>query len=258
MQECLAAVALGLLLALSGCSPVPVPVPVPVPAPAPAAQAADPPRASGDTLFEQAFQPGFSLRHGGEKVDLEVRTIGRLRSRSGRLVACDPFACERARPFAQPVPQGEFELRLALVRFGTEQRVALARLSFLPGPVRRWEPALVAGEDAARGHYGYGVDTGTGAFLDGAAWQAYSQRMRREPEAFAESLLREFDRNAAPSRSWLLFEMEEGGVALFSSGWGDGGYASYWGYDGEGRLAALLTDFQVLQDAAEAGGDDER
>jgi Protein of unknown function (DUF4241) len=33
---------------------------------------------------------------------------------------------------------------------------------------------------------------------------------------------------------------------IFSSGFGDGYYASYFGYDGEGELVALMTDFLVV------------
>nr|MCU0910302.1 DUF4241 domain-containing protein [Paracoccaceae bacterium] len=35
-------------------------------------------------------------------------------------------------------------------------------------------------------------------------------------------------------------------MAVFSSGWGDGWYASYWGFDQSGCLCALVTDFGVL------------
>lgn len=35
-------------------------------------------------------------------------------------------------------------------------------------------------------------------------------------------------------------------VAAFSSGWGDGGYPSYWGFDAEGQLCCLMTDFCIL------------
>ena len=36
-------------------------------------------------------------------------------------------------------------------------------------------------------------------------------------------------------------------VAVFSSGWGDGFYASYWGEDEAGNVLALVTDFGVLE-----------
>ncbi len=35
-------------------------------------------------------------------------------------------------------------------------------------------------------------------------------------------------------------------IIAFSSGWGDGCYASYWGYDADGKIACLITDFGVF------------
>lgn len=268
MKKRLAGAALGLVLALAGCSPPARPgeVSSPVPDPGPAALAG--------MVLERAFASGGPLEIEEERVTVEAREIGRLRLRSGRLLACDPFSCERARPFAARVPRGEFPLQLAMARLGRQERVALARLSFLPEPVVRWEPARfqggeeeedgeegreangeAAGERGAPGVPGYGVDSGTGAFMDAAAWREYQRRMAREPRAFRERLHAELDRNDAPHRAWAVLDLGPGGVALFSSGEGDGGYASYWGYDRHGRLAALLTDFRVLSwEPAAAGG----
>lgn len=240
MRKRLAGAALGLVLALAGCSP-----------PAHAGEVRASGAGPGPAVFEQAFASGRPLEiddgDDGGRVTVEAREIGRLRIPSGQLLACDPFFCETARPFAARVPRGEFPLQLALARFGREERVALARLSFLPEPVVRWEPARLQGGAAGPGDAaGYGVDSGTGAFMDLAAWQEVVRRMAREPQAFSERLYGELDRNDAPARAWAVLRLGPGSMALFSSGWGDGGYASYWGYDRRGRLAALLTDFQVL------------
>jgi hypothetical protein len=35
-------------------------------------------------------------------------------------------------------------------------------------------------------------------------------------------------------------------VIAFSSGWGDGSYPSFWGYDADSQPVALVTDFGVL------------
>ena len=35
-------------------------------------------------------------------------------------------------------------------------------------------------------------------------------------------------------------------IIAFSSGWGDGCYPSYWGYDAADQRVALVTDFGVL------------
>jgi siroheme synthase len=35
-------------------------------------------------------------------------------------------------------------------------------------------------------------------------------------------------------------------IVLFSSGWGNGQYKTYWGLDARGAALCLMTDFQVL------------
>ena len=55
--------------------------------------------------------------------------------------------------------------------------------------------------------------------------------------------------NSAPvgSRAWLLRPYGQANVAMFSSGWGDGFYASWFGLDEAGRVVALVTDFGVVE-----------
>jgi hypothetical protein len=45
---------------------------------------------------------------------------------------------------------------------------------------------------------------------------------------------------------WLHVQIGAGSAALFSSGWGDGHYNSYFGLDAAGAPVALVTDFEVL------------
>jgi hypothetical protein len=45
---------------------------------------------------------------------------------------------------------------------------------------------------------------------------------------------------------FLMLPAGEANIAMFESGWGDGFYASYFGFDEEGRVAALVTDFATI------------
>ena len=50
--------------------------------------------------------------------------------------------------------------------------------------------------------------------------------------------------------NWLEYYPEESNplnVAMFASGHGDGMYPSFWGLNASGRVACLITDFQVLE-----------
>ena len=40
-------------------------------------------------------------------------------------------------------------------------------------------------------------------------------------------------------------------AALLTSGYGDGVYAAYWGYDGEANATSLVVDFAVIDEEPE-------
>lgn len=202
-------------------------------------------------LFDAAFTEGHQVRV--EELDYRfyVQAIGELELPTGQLVACDPLvSCDA--PFTQAVPKGRYPLQLAIARIGDDERVAFARIVFAPGPATRWEMALVKGQDPATlgpdEFFGYGVDSGTGGFMDAAALRSYEARRNQEGEAFDDQLFAELDKTYRHTRSWYLLPTDAGNVAFFSSGYGDGAYPSYFGYDANGKLVAVVTDFLLVSE----------
>ena len=57
----------------------------------------------------------------------------------------------------------------------------------------------------------------------------------------------EMKKTYVPTRDWVIINTPKGSAALFSSGWGDGGYASYFGLDQNNEPVTLVTDFQVIE-----------
>ena len=229
------------------------------------AAAADAPNYSG--VFEKAFQPNFSVesqapQSGGSKkaetVPFKTFDIGRLIIKSGQICAADPFVGIGAtKPFTQAVPNGTFPVRLA-VGFhpaGTvkDNRVAFARVDFSSAPVVRWSQALIEGQDPATlkpgEMFGYPVDAGTGSFYDPAANAAALALLARDPNA-TEAWQKDGQANGpkviGPYSFVLMQPLGDVNVAMFHSGWGDGFYASYFGYDAQGNVAALVTDLATI------------
>jgi uncharacterized protein DUF4241 len=203
--------------------------------------------------FELAFQPGWQTRLGDRSVAFRIFNGGQLRLTSGRVKACDPFVGMEHRPFTPLVPEGDFPVRLALVDGGVDDsRVAFARVDFSPSPVVRWEMAVTEGQDIATlkegEHFGYPVDAGTGSFVDAATAAIAAQRMAAD-EGIAQSWIDLGEKggsgNGAPN-FYANIDIGPGNIIMFQSGWGDGLYASWFGYDAQGRIAVLLTDFNVV------------
>ena len=118
--------------------------------------------------------------------------------------------------------------------------------------------ALTEGQDPAAlehdGYFGYGVDAGTGCFMDPVAGQLLAARMDREDEYF-NAILDEMQRTYRHTRSWLDWRPSPehaANIICFSSGWGDGLYPSFFGFSSEGQVCSLLTDFFILTDTENA------
>lgn len=214
-------------------------------------------------VFDKAFSPGLTVTIRDEyKGETRVETVpfkivqaGSIKLPSGAICAADPFvALTDAKPFAQRTPTGTFPVRLAVAHFpsgGT--RVAFARVYFTEAPVTRWSMAVIEGQDVKSLRpneiFGYGVDAGTGSFFDPVAGSAAAAVLDANPDAW-EDWQTEGEANGpkliGPYSFLLDLPLGGANVIMFHSGWGDGFYASWFGYDKDGNVAALVTDFATV------------
>ncbi len=211
-------------------------------------------------VLSGAFAPGFVGQAEDKRYPIRVVRIGEVRIASGRLIVADPFTMStREQPLTVAVPPGRYPVDLAVADTGPGgHRVALARLLISDAPPVRWSLAVTADQDprVLKGEeiFGYGVDAGTGAFVDAAApawlatryppadvdgYQAVVDDWQKRGEARGPEL-------GIPHGFALVEDFPVGGAAMFSSGWGDGHYASWIGYAADDRPVAVVTDFAVI------------
>ncbi len=215
--------------------------------------------------FEEAFQPGFTwpfrLLSDDQLSPVPFRIIdgGEVLLPSGAIVACDPFVSDDRPAFVQNVPKGRVRVRFSYPMVHGEHggRVAFARADFSQTTVARWEMALIPGQDISTLKkdeiFGYPVDAGTGCFADAEAFAALREKSAAEPN-LTEAWIGEGEEAAKPlgMTFYLNKSLGPANIIMFTSGWGDGFYASYFGFDAAGAVAALLTDFAVI-DWSEGG-----
>lgn len=215
-------------------------------------------------FFTRAFSPDFVATADdalpGEsprpvKIFFRVSELGPLKITSGRLVAADPFVSTDADPLAVDVPNGAHPVRLAVLQ-GTmgRGRVAFARVDVSDAPAVRWEMTrpLQMQRDAENpdADWGVAIDSGVAAFFDPAAGKA-ADEAEQANEAFFDSWLEQGQNNGirekgASGAFRLTIDAGPGNVVAFDTGWGDGVYAVYAGYDAGGNLSALIADFDIL------------
>jgi len=119
---------------------------------------------------------------------LHHHRIGDLILPTGKLVACDPFVTPEAEPFKLLVPHGTFPVVLSVAEVATDERVAFATVPFKQTSPVRWEMMVTGNNDPSTLEpgqmFGYGVDSGTGCFMDKSAGQALAQKMNDESSFF--------------------------------------------------------------------------
>jgi hypothetical protein len=207
--------------------------------------------------FDLAFTPGF-IWPGDDKVPVPFEVIdgGLLTITSGEIVATDPFVNLDRPAHTQKVPVGRHPVRFAHARVHGEAggRIAFARVDFSTKPITRWQMATIPGNDPATLQkdylFGYPVDAGTGSFLDRQAAVTVNAELaaKTRPENFYEAWITDGETagKAKGVSYYLDVSVPPHNIIMFQSGWGDGYYASYFGYAANGSVVTLLTDFQVM------------
>lgn len=184
-------------------------------------------------------------------VSVSVDDAGTLFLPSDALVASDAFILD-APPFTLDVPAGRHPVSVLRSDFEDgDRRIAAAMIRFAPDEPVRWELAVVPGQDPSvlgpDELFGYGVDSGTGAYTSPEAVARLKDEARYT--AYSDALLAAMPGKslADPITASVMVDDTMGtNVVAFASGFGDGSYPSYVGFDGDGQVVVVLTDFGVL------------
>jgi len=197
---------------------------------------------------------------GLQNVTISTHQIGKLVLTSGRIIACDPLIGPDTRyHFKKTIEPGRYPLIVSVADFQPigDTRFACAMLRISDEPTAHWEvaainePALAQTNDRTA----CGVDAGTASFMDCEAALILERLFPNEVlfEGFCDRITAEMEKNSFRKHSvttgWAdmqVSEATEANMIAFSSGWGDGGYASFWGYDARGTLTSLVTDFALF------------
>lgn len=201
--------------------------------------------------LEEAFEINFSFTDTtNTKYDFYVADVGHLKIVEGKIIACDPLLYNNDLPFTAIFPVGQFPVHLAVAKINTDERVGFSRIKFSDENPTSWVMAVCDGqrsEDLETDDiFGYGVDAGIGAFMDVSGGKEFMEFLMEKEDNY-EIIIEEMHKTYKHTWSWLLWDKNNYNVAMFSSGWGDGLYATYIGYDSNNNICRLVTDFGVIE-----------
>lgn len=206
------------------------------------------------TDFALAFQDGATTTDAeGTVTTIRVQPLGELIVPTGAIVACDPLTAIEPTPFDIHITPGRYLVMASLAADAEDdQRIACVMLRLRDTPAVRWEMARLEGQSGVElrddEFFGYPVDAGVGCFMDAHTAAALSARYDSD-EGYDEALIDAMEANRADNWDYANVTIDDAtraNLIMFASGWGDGVYASYWGYDAQGTPVSLVTDFCVL------------
>ena len=214
------------------------------------------------------LQPSMDLNILFNSDSYSLLELGSLTVPTGRLIVADPLCClgmgsNKIPPFSLAAPKGSFPVTIS-VAAGTElgDRYMAARLSFNNNPAVRYELALKGEEKASELEedeiFGFPVDTGLACFCDQGTEEQYEEFLEewREdyPEGnhyddfFAGVFKKSHDANPKYQRDggdWINWTVpdSDNNIIMFASGFGDGVYPCYWGFDANDAICCIVIHF---------------
>ena len=199
------------------------------------------------------------------EMEIDVLNIGEINLPTGEILACDPLVdLEDAKTFIQRVSIGKYPVKIAVVpskEYG--DRYACVKVEFSKNKPVVYELAVTGAEedmDEAKEDefYGFGVDAGMGCVVDKKAQEEYIkywEKLVEEEEAdnpfddifddlLAESAKKypKYQREYGDWANWTIPNTDVN-IPIFTSGWGDGYYPCYFGYDKDGELCGFYIHF---------------
>ncbi|UPT67298.1 MAG: DUF4241 domain-containing protein [Sphingobacteriales bacterium JAD_PAG50586_3] len=195
-------------------------------------------------FFEAAYHKSTSVNTGHGKYVFSIFDAGKIKIESGRIIACDPITMHDEIAFTQRFPIGSFPVQLAMANTGSDMRVAFSRILFSNAEVAKWESAIIPGQKPKpindSDYYCYGVDGGVGLFIDSISNSVFNNLGQKLWEKVFIINMEKINYTG------YTYDFSGHNLTTFSTGYGDGCYGTYIGFDKDGNVCRLLTDFSII------------
>lgn len=204
-------------------------------------------------------------------INIDTLHVGNVHFPTGTIIACDPLVqLEDCPPYLQTAPVGVYPVRIC-VALDEEcgDRYACVKVTIRDQKPVRYELAMTGEEYFDEdiedgGFFGFGVDAGMGCIADIQTQEAYNLYWQKLYEAdnnidpyndlFCNILEESYQKNPkyqSELGDWVNWTVPETdcNIVMFSSGWGDGAYPCYFGYDENNNLCGIYIWFiDIVQD----------
>ncbi len=204
-------------------------------------------------------------------IAVDTLDIGTVSFPTGTIFACDPLIeLEDAPPYLQSIPVGSYPVQICVVpseKYG--DRYACVKVMVSNEKPLRYELGMVGNEELDEeledgDFFGFGVDAGMGCIADSKTQETFktywANRLKEDEDIdpyndlFCDLLEENFQKNPKYQREggdWLNWTVpgSDCNLPIFASGWGDGYYPVYFGYDAQGKVCGVYIHFIDIADS---------
>jgi hypothetical protein len=200
--------------------------------------------------INRAFVEGSSFKVSGQQVQTSVVQLGQIAFPSGKVTPKDTMVLDVECEVDRSIPTSLGDAEAVIAKFPSgDERVAFLRIKFHPQPAERHVIAIrmIGPQWHESYREAYPVDSGYGGFVDHVAQKEINALLEAEDDKLAKKLHQELEQQTRPTWSWSNFEVKPGlRILVVSSGFGDGGYKTFYGLNAKGNVVSLVTDFGVI------------
>lgn len=191
--------------------------------------------------------------------------MGNVSFPTGNVIVCDPlvYISRKIKPYFVQTPTGTFPLTTLVAEVEKDYyRYVAVQVKFTDNKAVNYIEALKGTEDLdglEEGEYfGFNVDAGLATVIDTATRDAYcdfEDEWRKEntdgnvyDDFFADEFKKSYEQNPQFQRKggdWINFNIPNTNlnIPMIQSGFGDGSYPVYFGYDADNKICELVIQF---------------
>lgn len=204
-----------------------------------------------ELLLDAIYSKNLSINTQHNYIEIKRIDIGDLHFSSGKIVAVDPELLEEYIAYQIAIQPGNYPVSIFVATDGNgDQRVAFTSIYLNGKKAIRWEMARFQDEGNEIDPYmeisGFGVDSGKAAILD----QRVADQLLANDLSLDFIFSRQMEDKYVDTFSYsigpVVNHSDSNEVIVFDSGWGDGCYPGYFGYDSEDNPCAFVIDCMIL------------
>ena len=200
--------------------------------------------------------------------EIFILDMGEIEFPTGNIIVRDPLVWlnRDEKAYLTSVPRGKYRIETLVVKLEEDHyRYALSRVRFTENVPKIYYEALKGDEnlDDVDGDsiFGFNVDAGLATIVDVETrnaycnfkdiWYAENPNKNIYDDFFAEVFAKNAEENPVYQREggdWINFKIpnSELSIPMIQSGFGDGRYPVYFGYDENGELCDLVVEYIYL------------